>query len=216
MHKTLLALALLAIPVWADTLDYQFSQMATHFDFPQFNSALGELTFIDFSLRAQFSGSVTYSNNSDTTGYFQLNFIPKFIVTAAPVSFTPYFYPMSQIVGPTIGMIGGVGAQSEATQNYARFAGGYTSPTNFSPFIGDGEWALDGFETIDLLYFYTSQDPNIIGPNMTRNPAQLEAFLQYSYTPIEPQITENPEPVFYSVVGLMLAGMLLARRKHCE
>jgi hypothetical protein len=211
MSKLLLALILLALPAWADTLDYRFTQTATHFEFPQFDPALGQLTAIDFNLSARFSGSLTYNNNSDTAGWFQFNFAPLFAITS-PIG-------LSQIKAPLVGMVGNVPPHSSMTRDYFTNAFGYAQPTNLELFLGQGSWTLDGYENADFSYYGISKDANLSGPLMARNPAELDANLVYSYTPAL-LATENPEPAFYGVVGLLLVGMFctlkLKRLAPCE
>jgi hypothetical protein len=220
MCKTLLVwalaiLAILEIPAWADTVDYQFTQIAavgqgnSHFEFPQFNPALGELTNLGVSFSVRFNGALTFTNNSDTSGSYQFNFIPKFIITNQPNGLLgPYAAPFG-----FVGIVGSVSPRSSVTTPYNSFAARSASLTGgFNPFVGNGVWTIDGFESMDMSLF-PNWDQNLT-MGWVQNPTPFDTRVTYSYDSITPIVTESPEPAFYSAIALLLAGMLTVRRLY--
>jgi hypothetical protein len=187
-------------------VDYTFTSDCTQMScaplsIPQFNPALGSLNSITLSLFATFSGSVTYQNNSGTTGLFDTQFYNELLLPGVINTQTN-----------TIDLFGEVFPDSSTISQYAlQSTSNFLLSDDFQPYIGTGTLNVHGGSGVT--FEGEDHDPNLSGPFPGQPSTDYTLGVEYNYSFNSEGQAPAPEPASLALFGAGTALFVLARKK---
>lgn len=170
------------------------------FSFAQFDPSLGQLTGVSLGIDSLLAINTTFTAQPGFHGNGELDAVVS-LETSGPNRW--------RTAGSGTHIIDYGPAPSSTIRYVSAFAGG-TLTSNLGAFIGDGSWnaLADPFFIHEFHYF----DPGI-GVSSALSIYDISGTVGYEYTP-SAQISTNPEPSFFALIGLAIAGMALLNHKR--